>query len=94
LLARLDDRFWELKEAAKWSLDVNERKKSISMLADYYGPAAVQSIAEIRDVAAYDEIKKACIEAMRAVSSGKTARKTRRSNATKSKKQNKSKKKK
>jgi hypothetical protein len=94
LLTRLDDRFWELKEAAKWSLDVKERKKSISMLADYYGPAAVQSIAEIRDVAAYDEIKRACIEAIRAVSSGTAARKTRRSNEAKSKKRNKSKKKK
>lgn len=85
---RLDDRFWELKEAAKWSLDVNERKKSIRMLADYYGPQAMQSIAEIRDVAAYDEIRRACIEAIRAVSTHKTARKTKKFNATKSRKKN------
>ena len=85
MLARLDDRFWELKEDAKWSLDVNERKKSIRMLADYYGPEAVQSIAEIRDVAAYDEIKRACIEAIRAVSSHRPRRKTRRSSGKKSK---------
>ena len=94
LLDRLDDRFWELKEAAKWSLDVNERKKSIRLLADYYGPQAVQSITEIRDVAAYDEIKRACIEAIRAVSSHKTARKTKRSSAIKSKKKNNTRKKK
>ena len=85
-MARLDDTFWELKEEAKWSLDVNERKKSIRMLADYYGPDAVQSIAEIRDVAAYDEIKRACIEAIRAVSSRRSTKKSRKSNATKAKK--------
>ena len=94
MLARLDDRFWELKEEAKWSLDVSKRKKSIRMLADFYGPAAVQSIAEIRDVAAYDEIKKACIEAIRAVSSHRPPRKPTRSNATKAKKTNKGRRKK
>jgi hypothetical protein len=88
-LARLDDRFWELKEEAKWSLDVKERKKSIRMLADFYGPDAVQSIAEIRDVAAYDEIRKACIEAIRAVSSHSSPKKTRKSGGAKAKKTNK-----
>jgi hypothetical protein len=94
LLARLDDRFWELKEEAKWSLDVSKRKKSIRMLADFYGPAAVQSITEIRDVAAYDEIKKACIEAIRAVSSHGPPRKPTRSKATKAKKSNRTRRKK
>ncbi|MGI0037811.1 MAG: hypothetical protein ACRD99_05585 [Nitrososphaera sp.] len=93
-MARLDNRFWELKEAAKWSLDVNERKESIRMLAEYYGPQAVQSIAEIRDVAAYDEIRRVCIEAIRAVSRHRTTRKTKRSKAAKSKKANKGRKKK
>lgn len=94
MLARLDDRFWELKEEAKWSLDVKERKKSIRMLADFYGPAAVQSIAEIRDVAAYDEIRKECIEAIRAVSRHRPPRKNRRSRVAKAKKTNKGRRKK
>jgi hypothetical protein len=67
-MASTDDKFWELKESAKWSLDVNERKQAIRQLAAAYGPEAIQSIAEIRDVSAYDEIKQACIEAIKAAS--------------------------
>jgi hypothetical protein len=67
------DRFWELKESAKWSLDVSERKNAIKQLAEYYGQDAIQSIAEIRDVAAYDEIRQACADAIKAAASTTTA---------------------
>lgn len=67
------DRFWELKESAKWSLDVSERKNAIKQLAEYYGQDAIQSIAEIRDVAAYDEIRQACADAIKAAASTSTA---------------------
>jgi hypothetical protein len=75
-MARVDDSLYELKESAKWSLDVDERKKAIRLLAGY-GPSAIQSITEIRDIAAYDEIKKACIEAIKTASSQSVPRKTR-----------------
>ena len=88
-MARIDESFWELKESAKWSLDVSERKKAIRLLASY-GPEAIDSIAEIKDVAAYDEIKRACIEAIKAASGRKTAPKTRKVKARKSKKSKKS----
>ena len=66
-MARVDDTFYELKESAKWSLDVDERKKAIRLLASY-GPGAIQSIREIKDVTAYNEVKKACIEAIKTAS--------------------------
>ncbi len=61
----IGDRFWKLKESAKWSLDMNERRQAIEELAGSYGKEALQAILEIKDVTAYDEIKKACAEAIR-----------------------------
>jgi hypothetical protein len=86
MLALADEKFWELKEAAKWSLDVSERKRAIRQLATLYGTEAIKSIAEIREVAAYDAIRAACIDAIRQVGrrssaktgSAKRGRKTRR----------------
>lgn len=60
-----DDKFWELKESAKWSLDLGERKAAVKQLAQLYGPAAFDSIAEIRDDSAFEEIRRACIEAIK-----------------------------
>ena len=70
----VDDKFWELKESAKWSLDLGERKAAVKQLAKLYGPAAFDSIAEIRDVSAFEEIRRACIEAIKhASANGKAA---------------------
>lgn len=81
------DRFWELKESAKWSLDVSERKNAIKQLAEYYGQDAIQSIAEIRDVAAYDEIRQACADAIKAeTSTASTAQHQQREMPQKAKK--------
>lgn len=90
MMARPGDAVWELKESAKWSLDLNDRKRAIKLLASY-GPGAIQSIAEIRDVSAYEEIRKACIEAIRAAARQKKMRKPRRSAMKKSKKSRKTK---
>lgn len=86
MLVSINDRLWELKESAKWSLDVHERKQAIRELANTYGPEALKSIAEIRDVAAYGEIRKACIEAIKSASKGVTDKKIRKSNVKKAKK--------
>lgn len=88
MLVSVNDRLWELKESAKWSLDVDERKQAIRELANSYGPDAIQSIAEIRDVAAYAEIRKACIEAIKSASKGKSNMKIRKSHFAKAKKRN------
>ncbi|GEM_PF-1921712 len=62
-----DERYWQLKESAKWSLEVDERRRAIKELASGYGRDAIQAIEEVKDVSAYDEIKRACIEAIKSV---------------------------
>lgn len=84
MMARLDDAFWELKESAKWSLDVNERRRAIRQMANTYGKEAIQSIAEIRNVAAYDEIRNACIEAIKQAARGKAPKSLQAKAASKS----------
>ncbi len=73
VLVPVGDKFWQLKESAKWSLDMSERMHAIRQLAENYGPKAIQSIAEIRDVAAYKEIRDACKEAIKAASAKSSA---------------------
>lgn len=73
MLSYGDEEFWDLKESAKWSLDVRERKRAIMQLANSYGLKAVQPITEIKEVAAYDELRKACIEAIKIASKGRSA---------------------
>jgi hypothetical protein len=60
-----DERFWQLKASAKWSLEVDERRRAIRELVSGYGRDAIQAIQEVKDVSAYDEIKRACIEAIK-----------------------------
>ncbi|HEY8139839.1 MAG TPA: hypothetical protein VIE86_02010 [Nitrososphaera sp.] len=62
---RRDERYWQLKESAKWSLEVDERRRAIRELVSGYGMDAIQAIEEVKDVSAYDEIKRACIEAIK-----------------------------
>lgn len=63
-----DERFWELKQAAKWASSVDERKKAVGDLSRNYGQDAIQALSEIRDVTVYEEIKQLCIDAIRSVS--------------------------
>jgi hypothetical protein len=55
---------WDLKETAKWSDSPEERKAAVKTLSTR-GEAAMPSLEEIMAVTAYEEIKKACIEAMK-----------------------------
>jgi hypothetical protein len=59
-----DEKLWELKEAAKWSLSIEERKKAISDLVINYGENALEALSEVKDTTVHEEIKKACIEAI------------------------------
>ena len=61
-----DTKIFELKERAKWSKDPAEKKTAISELSAQ-GDRAIPALDEIRSVTAYDEIKAACMEAIKAI---------------------------
>lgn len=62
---------FELKEKAKWSRDPEEMKTAIKELLTH-GHNAVPSLQEILNVTAYDEVRMACIEAIRIIGAVKT----------------------
>jgi hypothetical protein len=59
-----DARLWELKQTAKWSWDIEERKKAITDIAHDYGEEAIGVLSEIKDTTVYEEIRRACIDAI------------------------------
>lgn len=61
-----DSSIWKLKEAAKWSNDGKEKKEAITKLSAR-GPEALSSFQEILDVTAYEEVKAACVEAIKSI---------------------------
>lgn len=69
----------ELKETAKWSRDQGEKKTAIKELSAR-GENGLTALEEILNVTAYDEIKTACIEAIK---SAKDKNSTSDVNATK-----------
>jgi hypothetical protein len=64
-----DKSIWELKEQAKWSNNPQERKDAITNLSAR-GAEALPSLDEIMSVTAYDDIRAACIEAIRSLKKG------------------------
>lgn len=62
---RLSDRsLWNLKEAAKWASNPQERKEAVTRLSAR-GAEALPSLEEIMKVTAYEDIRAACIEAIK-----------------------------
>lgn len=59
-----DKSVWELKETAKWSSSPQERKEAVTKLSAR-GAEALPSLDEIMSVTAYDDIRAACIEAIK-----------------------------
>jgi hypothetical protein len=57
-------KIFELKETAKWSSKVDEKRNAISELAGF-GAEAVNTLEEIRIVEVNDEIRQLCAEAIR-----------------------------
>lgn len=55
----------QLKETAKWSRDQEEKKTAIKELSAH-GENGLTAPEEILNVTVYDEIKAACIEAIKA----------------------------
>lgn len=61
-----DTEIFELKERAKWSKDSTEKKTAIRELSAH-GNRAIPALDEILSVTAYDEIKTACMEAIKSI---------------------------
>lgn len=59
---------FELKEKAKWSRDPEEKKAAIKELTTQ-GPNALPQLEEILNITAYEEIRKACAEAISSIRS-------------------------
>ncbi len=86
------DRIRELKMTAKWSTDGDEKKGAISELLQY-GDKGILAIQEVLSVTVYDDVKQACIEAIKSIGreqkNTEAIPKTRRKSATKKKSQKK-----
>jgi len=57
---------FELKEKAKWSRDPEEKKAAIRELSAQ-GANALPQLEEIFNITAYEDIRKACAEAIRTI---------------------------
>ena len=58
------EKIFELKETAKWSSRIDEKKGAISELAGL-GSNAVSTLEEIRAVEVNDELRQLCAEAIK-----------------------------
>ena len=65
-------KIFELKETAKWSSKVDEKRNAISELAGL-GTETVSTLEEIRSVEVNDEIRQLCAEAIRKARGAKEA---------------------
>jgi hypothetical protein len=57
---------FELKEKAKWSTDPEEKKAAIKELSTH-GENAISELQEIMNISAYEDIKNACVEAIKSI---------------------------
>jgi hypothetical protein len=64
--ADIELNLFELKEKAKWSRDTQERKLAISGMLSH-GANALASLEEIFNVSAYEDIRAACLDAIRSI---------------------------
>ncbi len=58
---------YELKETAKWSRDPQEMKAAIRELSSSYGEEALEALQEILNVTAYEDVKAACSDVIKAI---------------------------
>ena len=64
-----EETLWELKQAAKWSLGIDERRHAIETMARTYREGAIHALLEIKDTVVHDEIRQACMDAIKSVGS-------------------------
>ena len=60
------NRIRELKLTAKWSADSNEKKKAVLQLMRY-GNEARPAIEEVLGITVYDDVKQACLNAIKSL---------------------------
>jgi hypothetical protein len=61
-----EKKIWQLKEAAKWADDIEAKKTAINELSSR-GETAISTLEEILNVAMHEDIKKICIDAIKAI---------------------------
>ena len=66
---------WELKQAAKWSLDLPERVRAVRALSGIAGQDALRALNEVKVTTVYEEIRNSCIEAIKSAHSASIAEK-------------------
>ena len=64
---------WELEQTAKWSHSLREKKIAIKEMS-FHGELAIPYLDEVMNVTTYEEIKAACIEAIKAIKEKNPAR--------------------
>jgi hypothetical protein len=64
---------WELEQTAKWSHSLRQKKIAIKELS-FHGDLAIPYLDEVMNVTTYDEIKAACMEAIKAIKEKNQAR--------------------
>lgn len=76
------ERIRELKLTAKWGIDNEEKKEAIFRLSQY-GKEGLSAIQEILTVTAYDDIKQACIDAIKSLGRKRTKMIHKKENSSK-----------
>lgn len=66
---------FELKEKAKWSTDPKEKKAAIKELSTH-GEDAIYELQEIMNITAYEDIRNACVEAIKSMRTGNDVEET------------------
>jgi hypothetical protein len=61
-----EKKIWQLKETAKWSDDTEAKKTAINELSNR-GETALSSLEEILNVTMHEDIKKICIDTIKAI---------------------------
>ncbi len=61
-----EKKIWQLKETAKWADDTEAKKTAINELSNR-GATALSSLEEIMNVTMHEDIKKICIDAIKAI---------------------------
>jgi hypothetical protein len=59
----------QLKEEAKWAQNLEDMKRAVAELANY-GEKAVPMLDEIKYVTVHEDVKSACIEAIKRITGG------------------------
>jgi hypothetical protein len=74
-----EKKIWQLKETAKWSDDTEAKKTAINELSNR-GETALSSLEEILNVTMHEDIKKICIDTIKAIREKRKPQKFKKKN--------------